>query len=273
MRRITFGNTSEKIPILGQGTYGIFPDQSEKNYENWRKVLRRGIELGMTHIDTAEMYGDGYSEKIVGEVAKEYEREDLFITTKMLPSRKTDSQMERAINKSLERLDMDYVDLYLIHWIEGDSNLKKIMKNFETFINKGKTRYIGVSNFSVDQVKEAQKYLKEYSLETNQVKFNIIIQDQLKKFDYYKKNNITITAYTPLAKGNLNGLPNEKMGIVEGLADKYNSTKLQITLSWVINQKNVIAIPRTSNIKHLEENTRASNINLTDREIKKLSIS
>jgi len=115
MKKIELNKTGEKLPVLGQGTYGIFPDESDDFYENWKNILRKGIELGMTHIDTAELYGSGYSEKIIGEVIAEYERDKLFITTKMLPSNRTEKEMRNALNNSLKRLNIDYADLYLIH--------------------------------------------------------------------------------------------------------------------------------------------------------------
>lgn len=271
MKKIELNKTGEKLPVLGQGTYGIFPDESDDFYENWKNILRKGIELGMTHIDTAELYGSGYSEKIIGEVIAEYERDKLFITTKMLPSNKTEREMRKAINNSLKRLNIDYADLYLIHWLETDSSIKKIIKVFEKFIDEGKTRYIGVSNFSVSEVKEAQEHLRKYELATNQVKINIANQEELKDINFYKKNDIILTAYTPLAKGRLTGLNNRVDNDLEEISVKYNKSKLQIALTWLINHENVIAIPRTSNISHLKENAKASEIKLEKNEIEKLN--
>ncbi len=270
MRQIKIPSSGEKIPILGQGTYGIFSSQSEQEHKNWKNVLKKGIELGMNHIDTAELYGDGYSERVVGEVLKEFEREEIFITTKMLPSNKIDSQMEKAIDNSLKRLGVNHVDLYLIHWLEGDSSIKKIMNFFEKLIDLGKTRYIGVSNFSVSEFQKAQTYLKKYELITNQLKINIIEQKELKNLDFYKREGIILTAYTPLAKANLNGLNQEVKNYLNQLADKYGYSPMQIALAWVINHENVIAIPRTSSISHLKENARASDFILTEQEIESL---
>ncbi|TXT66678.1 MAG: hypothetical protein BAJALOKI1v1_270010 [Promethearchaeota archaeon] len=271
MREITIPHSNEKIPILGMGTYGIFPGQSKQTHEQWKEVLRTGIELGITHIDTAELYGDGHSEKIVGDVIKEYPREDLFITTKMLPSRTSESQMKKAINNSLNRLGVKYVDLYLIHWLESHSSIPTIMAFFEHLIDSEKTRYIGVSNFSVSEVKEAQASLKKYNLLTNQVKINIRTQQELKEKDFYDTEKILLTAYTPLAKANLSGLPRKLKTKIEQLAKKYNCTSLQIALAWVINQENVIAIPRTSSPKHLQENATTAQIVLTEQEIESLN--
>lgn len=270
MRYIKLGNTNEKIPVLGMGTYGIFPGESDNFYNEWKNVLRKGIELGMTHIDTAELYGSGYSEKIIGEVISEYERDKIFVTTKMLPSNRSEKEMRNAIENSLKRLNVKYIDLYLIHWLESDSSLKKIMNNFEKFIDEGKTRYIGVSNFSVSEVKEAQKYLNKYEIVTNQVKLNISHQKELKELDFYQDEGITLTAYTPLSKGRITGLNKRIEENLKHLSTKYNRSQLQIALAWLINHKNIVAIPRTSNVSHLKENAKASEIDLSSEEIKKL---
>jgi diketogulonate reductase-like aldo/keto reductase len=270
MRQIEIPSSGEKIPILGQGTYGIFSSQTEEVHRNWKNVLRKGVELGMTHIDTAELYGDGYSEQLIGEVLKEFEREDIFLTTKMLPSNRTESQMEKAINNSLKRLGVNYVDLYLIHWLESYSSIKNIMNFFEKLIDSGKTRYIGVSNFSLSEFQKAQIYLKKHELITNQVKINIIEQEELKNLDFYKRERIILTAYTPLAKANLTGLNKEVKEYLNQLAEKYGYSPLQIALAWVINHENVIAIPRTSSISHLKENAKTADIRFTDQEIERL---
>ncbi|TXT63424.1 MAG: Morphine 6-dehydrogenase [Promethearchaeota archaeon] len=271
MRTIQFNNTKENIPVLGMGTYGIFPGESNEVYEQWKKVLRNGIELGMNHIDTAELYGSGHSEKIIGQIIKEYDREEIFITTKMLPSHKTERQMRKAINQSLDRLSLEYVDLYLIHWLESDSSIKNIMKMFETFVDEGKTRYVGVSNFSISEVKEAIKYLKKYDLVTNQVEINIKNQKELRNLSFYQNNKIMLTAYTPLAKASLKGLPNILQKKLDHLSKKYECSKLQIALAWLINHQDVIAIPRTSNVSHLKENAKAAEILLDDLEIESLN--
>ncbi|MBD3216077.1 MAG: aldo/keto reductase [Candidatus Lokiarchaeota archaeon] len=271
MRTIQLNDTKENIPVLGMGTYGIFPGESREVYEQWKKVLRKGIDLGMNHIDTAELYGSGHSEKIIGEVIEEYDREEIFITTKMLPSHKTEHQMRNAINQSLDRLGIEYVDLFLIHWLESDSSIKNIMNMFEAFIDEGKTRYIGVSNFSISEVKEAMKYLKKYNLVTNQVEININNQKELGNLSFYQNNKIMLTAYTPIAKARLTGLSNKLENNLIHLSKKYEYSKLQIALAWLINHRNVIAIPRTSNVSHLKENAKAAEILLDDSELELLN--
>jgi diketogulonate reductase-like aldo/keto reductase len=269
MRYIGLGKTGEKIPVLGQGTHGIYPNRSKDFYEEWKQSIRKGIDLGMTHIDTAEKYGDGFSEKIIGEAIKEYKRDDLFITTKLLPTHKTEEKMMKAVNKSLERLGLKNVDLYLIHWLEPYNSIKQIMQVLEKLIDLGKTRYIGVSNFSLEEFKQAQLELKKYELVTNQIKINIDDSIHLQEcLPYYQDNGITLTAYSPFGGNGLKNLSEEILNKITVLAKKYNATIYQIALAWLINHDNVITIPKAMNLNHIQENAIAAEIKLKSEEIK-----
>jgi diketogulonate reductase-like aldo/keto reductase len=269
MKKIQLGKTGEKISVLGQGTYGIDPNTFEFNYENWKRALKKGIELGMNHIDTAELYGDGFSEKFVGEIAKEFDRDELFITTKLLPYHRTEKDMINAVNNSLKRLGLKYVDLYLIHWLEPYSSIKQVVQFLEKLVDEGKTRFIGVSNFSLEEFKKAQQELRKYELVTNQIKLNITDQIHLQEcLPYYQDNNIVITAYSPLASNGLANIDGYIKDNLEILAQKHNVTIQQLALAWLINHNNVIAIPKAFQIKHVIENAKAAEIKLTTTEIK-----
>ena len=161
--------------FLVKELWGIKGGKSIEYYEKWKASLRKGIDLGMTHIDTAELYNFGNSEKVIGEVMKEYDRDDLFITSKLFPMHLGYKAMIKACNKSLERLDIKYLDLYLVHFPSFIfSKIEKHMKLMEQLLNEGKIRYIGVSNFSVDQFKRGQEYLKKTEIVANQLRANIM---------------------------------------------------------------------------------------------------
>ena len=245
------GSTNVKISVLGQGTYRI----DDRGRENAVKVLRRGIELGMTVIDTAEMYGWGSSERIVGEAIREFDREDLFIITKVWYTNLRYNDVLRSAKASLERLDSGYIDLYLIHWPNPSISLRETMKAMEKLVDEGIVRFIGVSNFSTSLIEEAMGFLSRSDIVANEVEYNLLerrIEDDI--LPYCQREKITIIAYSPLAKGLLAVSPPKTL--VE-VANKYGKTPAQTALNWLICKPGVVAIPKTSSIPHVEENSGA----------------
>ncbi|MFX1593173.1 MAG: aldo/keto reductase [Promethearchaeota archaeon] len=268
MKKIKLGKTGENITILGQGTWGIKRYRNKDYYEKWKKSIRKGIQLGITHIDTAEMYGRGISEKIVGQVISEYDRDDLFITTKLFPTHLRYKTMKKAAYKSLERLGIPELDLYLIHWPSPFNSVKTQMKVLEDLVNEGKVRYIGVSNFSVEQFKEAQAYLKNVELVNNQLFAAITRQKHIEQsLPFYQNEGITMTAYSPLGHNGYNNLKGELRNKLEMVAKTHNATIQQIAIAWLINHENVITIPKAFKIEHMEANARAAEIRLSKEEI------
>jgi len=269
MKKIQLAKTGEMIPILGQGTWGIKNYRGKEYYENWKASLRKGIELGMTHIDTAEMYGSGTSEKIVGEILKEYPREDLFITTKLFPMHLRYKSMKKAAYKSIERLGIDQIDMYLIHWPSPIVSIKKQMKVLEYLVKEEKVRFIGVSNFSVEKFKKAQSYLNDVKLVNNQLNASIVRQKHVhESLPYYQTEGLTMTAYSPLGHQGLKNIKGELKEKLESVAKKYDATIQQIAIAWLINHENVITIPKAYKIEHVEANAKAADIKLTQDEIK-----
>jgi len=270
MRMVQLGKGGEQIPVLGQGTMGIKSGKDKEYYEKWKASLKKGIELGMTHLDTAELYNFGASERTIGEVIKEYDRDDVFITSKLFPKHLGYNSMIKACNKSLERLDTKYLDLYLVHFPSlGFSKIKKHMRVMEQLLNEGKIRYIGVSNYSVDQFKEGQEYLKKAEIVTNQLRANIIRQKHIhNSLPYYKKEGVLLTAYSPLSHKGYTNLKGDIRSKLEQVANSHNATIQQITLAWLINHENVIAIPKAFQVKHIEDNAAAADIKLTEEEIR-----
>lgn len=272
MRKVKLGKNGETIPVLGQGTWGIKNGRSKKYYEKWKDSLRRGIELGMTHLDTAELYSFGTSERVIGELIKEFDRDDLFITSKIFPKHFGYKAMKKACYKSLERLDTKYIDLYLVHFPSFlFSKIKKHMRVMEQLVNEGKIRYIGVSNYSVEQFKIAQECLKNSELVTNQLRANILSQKHIhNSLPYYQKEGVILTAYSPLSHRGYKNVNGEIKLKLEKIAETYNASIQQIAIAWLINHENVISIPKAFHLNHVEANAAAVDINLKEVEIKNL---
>ncbi len=272
MRKVKLGKNGETIPVLGQGTWGIKNGRSKKYYEKWKDSLRRGIELGMTHLDTAELYSFGTSERVIGELIKEFDRDDLFITSKIFPKHFGYKAMKKACYKSLERLDIKYIDLYLVHFPSFlFSKIKKHMRVMEQLLNEGKIRYIGVSNYSVEQFKIAQEFLKNSELVTNQLRANILSQKHIhNSLPYYQKEGVILTAYSPLSHRGYKNVNGEIKLNLEKIAETHNASIQQIAIAWLINHENVISIPKAFHLNHVEANAAAVDIKLKDVEIKNL---
>lgn len=268
MKKIELSKTGEKISVIGQGTWGLQKGRSLKYYNEVKKCLHRGIELGMNHIDTAEAYGWGKAESLVGEVAESYNRDDLFITSKLLPVHMTYKGMKKAAYKSLENLNFKYLDLYLVHWPNPLISITKQMKVMEELVNEGKTRYIGVSNFSVNQVEAAQKALKNVELVNNQVRCSVLKQHHIhESLPYLRRNGITLTAYSPLGHKGLTNVKGRLRESLEKIARNHKATIQQIALAWLINIDNVITIPKAFQINHVESNALAADIVLSPEEM------
>jgi len=252
LRRL--GKTNVFIPVLGLGTWEI-GGREGPDYSHDREaieIIRYAIKKGMYLIDTAEMYGGGHTEELVGEAIKEFPREKVFIATKVWHTDLRYRDVLAALERSLERLQVDYVDLYQIHWPNPAIPIKETMKAMEKLVDDGKVRFIGVSNFSLKELEEAMASMSKYDIVSNQLLYNPLdrqIEEDLLPF--CKKNGITIIAYRPLGKGRLLREPYRSR--LEGIARKYGKTPVQVVINWVIRHENVIAIPKTLNKKHLDE--------------------
>jgi diketogulonate reductase-like aldo/keto reductase len=241
----------EEIPVIGLGTWGMGGRQIEDHTwdEENIQAIRMAIELGMTHIDTAEHYGAGHAEELVGEAITIYDRDELFITSKVWRTNLHYNNLIQSMKKSLSRLRLNYVDLYLIHWPNPSIPLEETMNALEYCVDKGYTRYIGVSNFSEELMREAQGYLKRHQLVANQVEYSLTDQKpKMNVLPYVQAHNMILISYSPLARGQL-AKPGNK--VLDNLAKKYEKSRVQVALNWLIRQENVVAIPKSSNPVHL----------------------
>ena len=272
MRRINLAKTGEMIPIVGQGLWGISRlkglYKGKNYYENIKNAIRKGIELGMTHIDTAEFYGWGKAESVLGEIIQDYPREELFITSKLFPIHLRENGMKKAAKKTLKRLGIDYLDLYLIHWPSRFISIKKEMRVLENLVKEGKTRYIGVSNFSIKQFEKAQNALKKEELVNNQVHINLTRQKFIhKSLSYYQEKGITITAYSPLSHKGYTNLKGEIRQKLESVAADHNATIQQIAIAWLVNHERIMTIPKAFSADHVIQNAKAADLILSQKEL------
>lgn len=245
----SLGKTGERIPVIGMGTWAIGSTTDDEERLRELEALRRGIELGMTLIDTAEMYGYGKSEEIVGEAVAD-QTDEVFIATKLSPEHFHHDDVLRACEASLQRLGLKSIDLYQLHWPNPRITIRETMRAMEQLVFQGKIRYIGISNFSVEQTMEAQEALAKNEIVSNQVRYSLTSRSiEQNVLPYCEKERITIIAYTPLDSGRIH-----QSKIPREILTKYNMSPAQIMLNWVTYRESVIAIPKASKIKHVEEN-------------------
>ncbi|MGP5210515.1 aldo/keto reductase [Psychrobacter alimentarius] len=245
------------IPVLGLGTW-------QSTGQDCVTVVKKALEMGYEHIDTAQAYGN---EKEVGQGIKQsgVARDKFFLTTKIFPDdmKFQPEKLVEAAKRSLEDLDTDYVDLLLLHWPDDRVPLSETIPALCELQKQGLTRHIGVSNFNIADIIEAEKYA-DVPIVVNQVEFHPFIkQNTLQTF--LNNHHILLEAYSPLARGDV--FDND---IVKEIADKHNVTPAQISLAWILSDKHRVAIPKTSNPDHLQGNLDAIKVELSAEELDKL---
>ncbi len=254
------GKSGKNIPVLGLGTWGIggLSSRNTKRDDDDVHALRLGLELEMRFIDTAEMYAGGHSEELVAKAVKP-ERDRVFIASKVSPEHLRHDGVIKACQSSLRRLETDYIDLYQVHWPNPRIPIAETMKAMERLAAEGKIRHIGVSNFSVQQTREAQEALSKNSLASNQVEYSLLDRSiETDLLPYAEKESITIIAYTPIAKGRITESGRgERWQVLDQIASKYKRTRIQVALTWLIAKRPVIAIPKAGSIDHVKENVGA----------------
>jgi diketogulonate reductase-like aldo/keto reductase len=262
---------NEQIQKIGFGTWSIGGGMSADRSKDARSLtaLRSALELGYTHFDTAEMYASGHSEELLGQAVRESSipREDLFITSKVSASHLRYDDLLRACERSLRHLGMDYLDLYLIHWPSRGIPLDETFRALDQLVREGQVRHVGVSNFSVKLLKQAQAE-SEAPIFTNQVPYSLADRSYVQNgvLDYCQENDILLTAYSPVEEGRLRTSPT-----LQSIADAHSATSYQIALAWLVSQPRVITIPMSFNPEHIAENFAAADIELSNDEIVQLN--
>jgi diketogulonate reductase-like aldo/keto reductase len=266
MQQKTFGSSGLELPVIGQGSWDV-PESGARLAEA-KLALRRGIELGMTHLDTAEMYGAGAVERILGEAISGLPRTSLFITSKVLPSNASYAGTIAACERSLKRLNTDYLDCYLLHW-PSHVPLEETMRAFGQLVRDGKTRYVGVSNFDTDDMLEAQQLLGDVPMTCNQVLYHLRergIEHRL--VPAARKAGIAVVGYSPFGRS---AFPRDAIAAgsaIGNVAAKHHATPRQVILAALTHGSNLFAIPKASSVAHVEENGGAGDLLLDDEDMR-----
>ena len=259
------------LPKIGFGTWklggGSHADPKLDSVS--MTALHSALETGYTHFDTAEVYASGHCEELVGRAIRETstERETVFITTKVSPEHLAYEAVLRSCENSLRRLNMDYIDLYLIHWPGTGVKYEETFRALNKLVRDGKVKHLGVSNFNLKLLKQA-KELSETPPVTDQVPYSLPDKTYVKNgvLEYCQHNDILLTAYSPIKFRSMN--TDKTLGEI---AEAHSATPHQIALAWLINQSRVITIPMSFNPAHIQENFDAANIELSDQEIRQLN--
>jgi diketogulonate reductase-like aldo/keto reductase len=251
--------SGETVPVLGQGTWKMGEDRRRRDDEV--AALKLGLDLGITLIDTAEMYASGGSEEVVAE-AMAGRRDEIFLVSKVLPSNASRAGVKRSCENSLKRLGTDRIDLYLLHW-PGSVPLSETVEAFEALKKAGKIRHWGVSNFDTDEMEDLVGLPSGGNVQTNQVLYNLSRRGP--EFDlapWCLERGIPLMAYSPVEQGAL-----ARNARLEAVASRHNATAAQVALAWVMAQPGVIAIPKASRQEHVRQNAAALDITLTAQDV------
>lgn len=264
---ITLNNGIE-IPSLGIGTWYL--GENAGTYDEELKAIQTGIDMGCRLIDTAEMYGNGDSERLVGEAIQKYKREDLFLVSKVLPSNASRSGVRRALERSLKRMHTDYLDLYLYHW-RGSVPLQETVDAFEELKREGKIRNWGVSNFDIDDMEDLYDTDGGENCLVNQVLYHVGSRGiEYSLLPWMKEHDIALMAYCPLAQAGSLKRSLLHSPVLNEIARKHDCSVLQVMLAWSMRDGNTISIPRTGKTEHMIENVKADAIILDEEDLEKI---
>ncbi len=258
MEFLKLGNTGEKVPVIGMGTWKLRQDGIS--------ALRTGISLGSNFIDTAEMY---QTEKFVAEILKEG-RDNVFLATKVSPHHLKYDDVIKACNSSLNTLGIKTIDLYQIHWPNPSIPISETVRAMEKLVSEGKIRHIGVSNFSVKELKEAQEAMKSEEIVSNQIEYSVTERDPESSgmSAYCLSEKITVIVYSPLGSGSILSSNNKKIHEkLNAIGSEYGKSAAQVALNWIISKGNIVAIPKANSPDHMKENIAASGWKLKPEDI------
>ncbi len=265
MRQHRFGSTGRDVAVIGQGTWYI----ETGNRKNAIAGLRRGLDLGMTHIDTAEMYGSGESEELIGE-AIAGRRDEVFLVSKVLPSNASRKGTIAACERTLKYLDTDRLDCYLLHW-RGQYALGDTFAAFEQLKRDGKILSWGVSNFDEDDLQEAFDVAGAGQIACNQVLYHL--QERAIEHavvPWCEQHGVAVVAYSPFGHGDFPEPDSRGGRVLEEIAEAHGATPRQVALSFIVRRPSMFTIPKTSSVGHASENAGAGDLQLSDAEVARI---
>jgi len=234
------------------------------------EALRLGLDLGMTLVDTAEMYGAGHSEEVVSRALEDW-RNPVFVASKVSPSHFGYDDLLRSARKSLYRLRVKRMDLYQLHWPNSRIPIVETMKAMEKLVRDGMVRYIGVSNFSVAQMKEAQAALSREEIVSNQVEYSLVdrrVEEEI--LPYCQGGKLTLIAYSPLGQGRIARGRGGPFKIVDEIAARLGKSRSQVALNWLLQHESVVVIPKAGDKKHVIENAGLSGWRLSPNDFQEI---
>jgi diketogulonate reductase-like aldo/keto reductase len=263
MKQRKFGSTGIQVSVIGQGTWYI--DRGDR--KNAVAALRRGLDLGMTHVDTAEMYGD--AELVIAEAIAD-RRDEVFLVSKVLPSNASRRGTITACERSLKRLKTDRLDCYLLHW-PGSYPLADTVAAFEELVSAGKIRSWGVSNFDVDDLSELSAVADSGRIACNQVLYHLqerAIEHAV--IPWCKQNNVAVVAYSPFGHNDFPSLHSQGGQVLQTIADAHGASPRQVALAFLTRDPELFAIPKASTAEHAADNAAAAQLKLSADEIAQL---
>jgi diketogulonate reductase-like aldo/keto reductase len=251
-----------EIPVLGMGTWHLGQGRHPRDEES--AALREGLDLGMTLVDTAEMYGDGASEELIGE-AIAGRRDEVFLVDKVLPSHASRDGVPAACEASLRRLGTERIDLYLLHW-RGRVPIEETVAAFEDLRADGRIRHWGVSNFDLPDMLELLRVTGGAGVQANEILYNLTRRGiEWNLLPWCQENGVPVIAYSPVEQGMLIGHP-----VLQGIGRRHRATSAQVALAWVIAHPGVCAIPEAGTVAHVRDNRGAVDLTLREDDVVEL---
>ncbi|MCA9727254.1 MAG: aldo/keto reductase [Candidatus Eisenbacteria bacterium] len=265
MQTRPWGQDGPQVPVIGQGTREL------EAYDpgDVERAILAGLDAGMTHIDTAEMYGSGRVEELLGRVL-EGRRDEIFLVSKVLPSNASRKKVLAACEGSLRRLRTDCLDGYLLHW-PGSHPIAETLGAFEELMAAGKIRSYGVSNFDERRLREIQKTFPEARIACNQVLYHLEARAiEHRVLPEYRAAGATVVGYSPFGAGKFPGPRHQGRRVLDAIAARHDATAYQVALAFLIREDDTLAIPRTSNAAHARANAEAASVRLTAEDLQEI---